>query len=243
MKTLRTFCLFCFGFLVLNPTFSQGEKRTAYTLKGGLAIGTQRWNAFSNRAPLFRYQGAVAVETADSDEFSIFSELGYHVRGSAVRFINLSAGAATNFLSQTFEFNNLSLSIGGKQKFGYRNAKAYYLIAIRGEYTLWTNLGKYEDQNNTYLFLPVEGLVRRFNYGVTVGGGFEWSFGELVGGVLEFSVSPDFSYQYRQPPLEGVPNPNLSQGGTINIPERQIRNLSFEVSLGLRFLRIVEYID
>ncbi len=242
MRILRLFCLFVFAAFFVSPTLAQSQKRTAYALKGGLSIGTQRWNAFSNRAPLFRYHGAVAVETADSDEFAVFSQLGYHVRGSAVRYINLSAGASTNFVSRPFEFHNIALSLGGKQRFAYRNIKAYYLIAVRGEYTVWTNLGRYEDENNVYLFLPVEGLVQRFNYGVTAGGGFEWSFGELVGGVLEFTVSPDFSYQYRQPPLRNVPSPYIP-GVFTDIPEREIRNLSFEISLGIRFLRIVEYLD
>ncbi len=220
----------------------QSEKRTAYTLKSGLSIGTQRWNAFSDRAPLFRYHAAISVENADTEEFAVYAQAGYHVRGSAIRFINLSAGASTNFISRPFEFHNAAVCIGGKQKFAYRNIRAYYLMAIRGEYTVWTNLGRYEDENNIYLFLPIEGLVRRFNYGITAGGGFEWSFGDFVGGVLEFTVSPDFSYQYRQPPLDNVPSP-YQPGVFTSIPERQIRNLSFEISLGIRLLRVVEYID
>ncbi len=242
MSSFRFFYTLALVGLLSTFVFGQSEKRTAYTFKGGLSIGTQRWNAFSNRSPLFRYHGDLVIETADSDEFGIFAQLGYHVRGSAVRYINLSAGANTNFISRPFAFHNLAVGIGGKQRFGYRNIKAYYLIALRGEYTVWTNLGRYEDENNVYLFLPIEGLVRRFNYGVTAGGGFEWSFGDLVGGILEFTVSPDFSYQYRQPPLQNVPSPYIS-GVFTDIPEREIRNLSFEISLGIRFLRIVEYID
>jgi len=65
-----------------------------------------------------------------------------------------------------------------------------------------------------------------------------------VGMTLEFTVNPDFSNQYNQPQIDNVidPNPN-SIRPTFTIPERQIRNLTFEVTAGFRFLRIVEYID
>ena len=63
----------------------------------------------------------------------------------------------------------------------------------------------------------------------------------MIGMMLEFTVNPDFSIQYQQPPIPNVLDTYTNQ--TITIPERRIRNLTFEVTVGFRFLRRIEYID
>ena len=83
--------------------------------------------------------------------------------------------------------------------------------------------------------------VRRWNYGVIAGGGVEFMFSELVGGLVELSISPDISQQYFQNSFTYTSNINGQQLRTIG--ERRIRNISIELSVGFRFLRIVEYID
>ena len=95
--------------------------------------------------------------------------------------------------------------------------------------------------SNNSLFFPDEFFVRNWNYGVTLGGGFEFPFSDLVGGMLEFTVNPDFSYQYKQPQIPNVYDPYTGQ--TRALGERLIRNVTFEMTLGIRFMRIVEYID
>ena len=102
-----------------------------------------------------------------------------------------------------------------------------------------TNLSDFNEVNTG--FFPSDAFVRKINYGVYIGGGLEFALSELVGAVVELSVSPDFSFQYQQPPLGNVSDPFSSN--TINIAERKIVNVVLELSVGIRFLRIVEYIE
>ncbi len=229
--------------LLISQLCAQG---TAYTIKGGLTLGVQKWNGF-DQDPLFKYHGAISAESLDETSlFSIFAQAGYHLKGSALRnqgFYDLNG----NFFrpdAQEFIFKNISVILGGKRKYDLSNAmKGYYLFGLRGDYTLSTNLKKYEELNtqlNT-LYYPVGGAVRKWNYGVTIGGGIELSIGELVGTMLELTINPDFSYQYRQQTITNVYNPITRQNGTI--PSREIRNITFEISAGFRLLRRVEYVD
>jgi len=79
------------------------------------------------------------------------------------------------------------------------------------------------------------------NYGATVGGGWEFEFSELIGGLIEFTINPDLSNQYEQQAIPNVIDPFTNQ--PITLRERRVRNLTFEVKFGLRFMRKVEYID
>lgn len=242
--------------LVLIFSFCSLDAQSyAVGIKGGLTVGLQQWDNFSQRDPLYRYHGVVSIETADEEEpFSIFAQLGYHVKGSAIRTnattVRNTSGALFDVPAREtpFEFNNISLTLGGKQKFDLGNgSRYYYLLGVRGDYTVSTNLGDYqiEDTGNGFFFFnasyPVDEFVQKWNYGITVGGGLEFDISEYVGTILEFTVNPDFSRQYLSPELQNVIVPWSPNNTTIR--ERQIRNITLEVTLGFRFLRKIEYID
>jgi hypothetical protein len=225
-----------------------------FGVKGGLTVGQQDWNGFE-RDPLIGYHGAAFIESIPVEgRFSLLAQLGYHLKGSSLRQRNLTNtinGQVFRAPAETFEFYNLSLIGAARQVFTELGAtRAYYLLGLRLDYTLDTNLDKYNDLSNdentallrAYYPLEDNAFLRRVNYGVSVGGGFEFPFSEYVGMLLEFSVHPDFSLQYQQPQIENVPSP-FSVSRTVTLPERRIRNLTFEVSLGFRFLRRIEYID
>ena len=55
---------------------------TYFTIKAGPSIGVQRWEGFQ-QGPLFAYHASVSAETADIAAFSVYGQLGYHLRGSA----------------------------------------------------------------------------------------------------------------------------------------------------------------
>lgn len=243
MRIKTLLFVFCFCFLFLS-SYAQS---TAFGLKGGMTLGIQKWNSF-DRDPLVKYHGIVFVESGDeTSQFAIFAQAGYHQKGSAIRnrnFFNPINGDIYRPPAQQFIFKNISLTLGAKRKYDISEAsKAYYLFGLRGDYTLGTNLDEYKELNefNGGLFFPDDFFVRKWNYGVTLGGGLEVAFGELVGALLEFTVNPDFSQQYRQPAIPNVRDPFTGQSRTI--PERTIRNITFEISAGFRFLRKVEYID
>jgi len=215
-------------------------------VKGGMTLGIQNYNGLQ-RQPLFAWHGAGYIESLSEDnKFGLLMQLGYHVKGSAIRnrqFFN-SVGDAFRLPVNRFEYRNISLLLGAKQKFELtERLKYYYMFGLRGEYTVSTNLDQYEDLGinfpGTLAIFPLNGFVNEWNYGVTIGGGFEFPFTDLIGGILEFSISPDFSNQYFQPELVNIYDPFT--GNNRSISERRVRNVVFEVSLGFRFLRLVEY--
>ncbi len=229
--------------------FSQGM---AFGFKGGPSLGFQKWDQGAQRDALIAYHGIAFIESlAGQDEFAIFAQLGYHVRGGAVRtrrftYLDPVTSTIRDFAGRTnrYEFNNVSLTLGGKQKFGKESFSYYYLFGIRGDFTINTNLNSYDElfsNPSTRLYFPSDDNVRRFNYGVTVGGGLEFGFGEFAAGIIEFTVNPDFSKQYRRFPINNVYNPYTMQTGTV--PELQLANNTIELSLGVRLLRKVEYVE
>jgi len=247
---MNNYWLLAIVMLLSYEGISQGQ---AFGVKGGLSVAFQQWNSFS-KDPLIAYHGDLFIESLPEDgKFSIFASAGYHVRGSATVF---RAGEYYNYSTQQyvtrgrssnkFQFNNLSLLLGGKQKteMGNGDNKWYYLFGLRGEYTVNTNLDEYSNPDNIYLSLnyPNEVFLKRFNYGVTVGGGLEFMFSEYIGGLLEFTVSPDFSQQYYRPPVKGVQDP-YRPGQYRDYGEEKIINTSMELSLGIRFLRKIEYVE
>ena len=234
--------------LLLLLTFSASAQDTAFGIKGGPLLGVQQWNNFQQDV-LISYHGIVFVETVEEDDaFNLFAQAGYHVRGSALR--NRQAfnfnGDIFSVPTQNFEFRNVSLTFGGKQKkpLGLSNNKYYYGFGVRGEYTINTNLKEYEAANSalSFSYYPTDFFVRKFNYGMYFAGGLEFPFSDLVGGLLEVSVNPDFSKQYEQPELGNIIDP-FRPGQTRTIGERSIRNVSFEITLGIRFIRRVIVLD
>lgn len=241
------FLLFLF-FAMLLGTSTKAQEYGGYYfgVKGGLLLGTQAWNNF-DRDPLIKYHGIAFIENYDeSGAFSLFAQAGLHRKGSAIRGRNFIALNGETFKppTQEFIFNNIALTLGGKKKNWLTEfSQWYYMFGLRGDYTISTNLGEYKALNEATgtLFFPTDDFVQKINYGVTVGGGLEFELGELVGALLEFTVNPDFSFQYRQPAIPNVYNPYTQTNTTLG--ERTIRNITFEVTAGFRFLRKVEYID
>jgi hypothetical protein len=229
---------------------------SVFGVKGGLTMGRQRWEQNFQNGMLFRYHGAAFIESLGSDSrFALFAQAGYHVKGSAIRFARGSfvdvngQPVAVNPDPITFQFRNVALSVGAKQRLDnidLGEKKVFYTVALRGDYTLSTELGpKGLAANDPFrLYYPQEEFVKRFNYGITASGGIEMPFNELAGMILEFSFSPDFSFQYNQPPLNNVINPNPFGGNTtVNLPQQRISNMVFELSLGFRFLHKIIYVE
>lgn len=223
---------------------------TAYVLQGGLSIGTQKWDNSFNRQPLFAWHGALAIESVDNtdDRSSFFMQIGYHIKGSSNRFryFNINSGfPSSGVFSERFEFRNISLILGAKQKFplGANGARYYYFGGLRGDYTLSTNIDELPNAKYNPGAYPVVGGIRRWMGGVSIGGGIEFQFTELIGGELKISLHPDFTLQYYQPPVGNVINPYGPPGSTITIEERRIRNNTLEIGFGLRLLRKVVLVD
>jgi hypothetical protein len=223
----------------------------AFGVKGGLAVGQQKWNTggASTNNLLFKYQGSAFIESvsaSDKGQSVLFAEAGYHLRGSAFRYRSgvgydlTGVPVPVSAFKEEFIFKNVGLILGAKRRGVLGKEKAFFTVGIRGEYTVGTNL---ESESRNLLFVssyPQKEFVRKLQYGLSISGGYELPFSELVGAFVEFSVHPDLSLQYFRPTFPAF---DPYQRVNIVVPEQGIRNTSFELSIGFRFLKKVEYID
>jgi len=227
------FVFICFLGVVLSTSVS--AQGFWFGPKAGPTLATQKWNAFDQQV-LLDWHIAAFVETVASEtaEGSLFAQLGYHSRGSSIRFQGFNG---TGLATRGFVFRNLSLMAGAKKFLPERGkSQPYYFVGVRLEYTVDTNLDELDP--NFAGYYPFEPFVNKWNYGISVGGGYKFTITEKVGAFVDLTISPDLSFQYQQPAIGNVPTPF---GGSIVIPERQIRNVSLEITFGLNFLRKVVY--
>ena len=228
----------------LGVSWIAHSQNTRYGIKLGPSVGFQRWNYFQND-PLYKYHGDFWIESyQDEDPFSIFAQLGYHKKGSATRFygpIQID-NQIYDIPANEFIFNNLSLQVGVKKKFPWGGVLGYYAFGLRGEYTVSTNLDLYDRINQFVPVYPFNSAVKRVLAGFTLGGGVELPFGALAGSVLELNICPDLTKQYYQPQINNIID-IYQPGQTTTIPEKSIKNLTLELSLGVYFTRKVIYVD
>lgn len=233
-------CYKIFSFFLLclfsGSLYCQGGYH--FGIKGGISLANQTLNE-SDRRMLLTYHGNLFVETRDpNDRGALYAQLGMHTRGSSF--------GRTNFGSNglKYEYQNLALLLGARKKIASGlSAQPYYTLGIRIEYTLGHNLqeiGLRLDEansvpnpiNNFQFDILQPNYVNKINYGISIGGGFEFYGGDFFTPAIEFNISPDLSFQYDRPEIP------VSTG---TLRAVQIRNLTFEVSLVLKFLREIVY--
>jgi len=238
-------------FLVFPILFfgtSLSGQGAAFGVKGGVTMAFQKWDN-AERDPLIGYHFIASVETlADEGEFSLFAQAGYHTRGSAIRvrsfnYNDRNTGAPRNFGGSTtkYDFYNIGLSAGVKQRFAAGGGSLYYLFGLRGEYNVKNGFSQFSElPDNIRAFFPSEVGVNDFTFGFIFGGGFEFPLSPYIDATIELTINPDYTKQYFQPPSSAY------DPYTRNIrplPERSIRNNSIELTVGFRFLRLVEYVE
>jgi hypothetical protein len=252
----KAYCLlpiaYCLLLIATTPSVLTAQG-TVYGIKGGLAVGNQSFNngGTTSNGLLFKLYGDLLIESAPADNSGVmYMQVGYHPRGHAKRFQNgvyiNSQGQQQAFegFTQEFIFHNAGLTLGFKKRNVLNNPKAYYTLGLRGEYTIKDNLATASSGGGVYsLYNPTSEFVNKFVYGLSLGGGYEFAFSELTGGFVEFSVHPDIGRQYFQPAIQVNFRDPFSGQTITSIPEQSIRNLSFEITVGFRFLRKIEYID
>jgi Outer membrane protein beta-barrel domain len=238
-------------FLVLLAPSVFHAQGYGFGVKGGMAIGNQRFNNSGtyDNSLLFKYQGDVFIESAPADPTSVvYAQLGYHMRGHARRYrsggYDNGSGQIVRYdaFTQNYIFNNISLGVGFKRRHVLNKDNAYYALGVRGEYTLNTNLAA--AGVGGFLYGLVDDYVRKFNFGMTLSGGYEFPFSEFVGAFVELSAHPDITKQYFQPGIGNlnITDPNTGQRIT-GIAEQSSRNLTIELTVGFRFLRKIVYTD
>ena len=228
MKKLLFVCVFMSFFI------SENFGQYFLGVKGGMGLNMQKWNSYE-RDILFTPSIDVFSESNDDEINKLYALLGYHTRGSAVR------GFGFNTFNP-YRFNNLVFEVGGKRMVTVdKKYNGYYMLGLRAEYTISTNLeGR---TNNSIYNLVSDVYVNKFNYGVSVGGGFEMKLNEHKIVFFELSVHPDLSKQYEQLETLTIENPNPVAGGPFPSPQfitivpQEVRNVALELKIGIKFLR------
>lgn len=224
----RIFIILILGCLVFTDIQAQDN---AYGIIGGMTLGTQKWNGF-DRDPLITWNGRAFYESILTDKLSVIGELGLHNRGSGILSQYIIPG--TSNLQSNYSkmvFRNLSLMAAAKQVYSLKeNTEAFVKLGLRLEYTI---------ADTFEIFEQYAEAIRPFNYGVTFGGGFH--FGPKDGPIqfiLDAQVSPDFSQQLFAPQAL-IYNRFTQQYQTFS--EQKVTNLSFEISLGIRWVNKYYY--
>ena len=222
-----------------------------YGLRGGLSLGSQDWSNIETELRL-GFHGDVFYETlSPNSPFNFWAQLGYHQRGSRIsrRRVLTFQGNQVRLPADGFVFNNVVFALGGKQVVKFLGlADVYYLLGLRAEYNVSTNLGEYDRLSGSQGIAfrqnyPVDSyeFINRFVYGASVGGGINLPLSDKLGGFVELVIQPDLNFQYNQGPINNVINPGGPNNTTIG--ERAIRNVTIEVSVGMRLLRKWTYVD
>jgi len=228
--------------LVIFIAIESGAQSFWFGAKGGGAMNLQSWGSGGgdvslNRSPMFSLNGDAFIESLDPlQKGSLYASLGLHTRGSGLRYFSVN-----NLFNDVlrYRFHNVVLELGAKKTLAQRGELfPYFILGVRGEYTVGNNL----DNLVTFNTFVYPEFIRKFNYGVTAGGGFELPMSELANVFLEFALMPDLSFQYEQLPIYNIRSP-WPPYNRINLGLTQVRNLSIEVKAGVKFLRKVEYID
>ena len=226
MKSIIRYSLILMIIGCSTTTFAQ---YAAHGLKGGLTIGTQKWNG-QDREALFSYHAGYVYESYTSNnKFSYLVELGYHVKGSAVRTNFYDLAGNLRQITTRNKFGQAGLLVGAKSlldvEFGGSNV--YYMIGARLEYTATDSIETIANLSR---------YINRINYGITVGGGLEFKLADKALAFLEVQISPDFSQQIFMPPGNYIANYN---GNTVFVQfqEQKVINTAVEVTVGLKLQR------
>jgi hypothetical protein len=210
-------------------------KGTAFGIQTGLAIGIQKWNG-SQREPLFAFTGSMFMDFMTGRRMSTLIQLGYSPKGSSViqnatQYIG-PGGQPINIPRTTYNtiFHNLSMILGAKSRFAMPkpNQWAYFMLGIRGEYTLAYDRGLLGNPN-------FDDYINKFNWGPSLGGGYEMGLGESNTTLFwQLHIAPDVSYVLNVPNSQWT-NPFTLQ--TETLPAQRIRNMGIELVMGVRFHR------
>lgn len=236
-----TYILFLLTGIALSISPLQGQGYW-FGVKGGGAMNNQRWGSGNNfgaiqNDPLFSGNADIFIESIDElKKGALYAALGYHIRGSSIRYLSFNQNFSNVVIP--YKFRNAVVELGAKKSLqDWKNMSPYFILGIRGEYTLSHNLNDVFT-SNTFVFPE---YINKWNYGVTLGGGVDRNISEFINVFLEFSIQPDISVQYDQPPLGNLINPWTNEPTSLS--QEQVRNVSMELKLGIKFLRKVIYID
>lgn len=203
-----------------------------FGLKGGPTIAYQQWNGFQGTNPLLTYHIMAHLESYGKESV-FYLNAGLNNKGRGLRYndyINPISGRVVRGGYINVIFKNIELGTGIKKYFPFGDQfEFFYSFGLRGSYTYDAKYG-----NINYI---TNDAIRKWNYGVSAGGGIRFIQSEFVRPLLHISFSPDLSQQVNIPPQEY----DSPSGNRFTVPEQQIRNISLEIGITMQFLRKVIY--
>ncbi len=223
-----------FTLFLLFQLISAFSQANGYGIRAGYGLSFQKWQGGSGRDPLLAPHVDVFMDSESENGNILYGALGYHLRGSEVRFgrfVDLNGNVYSGG-GYAMKFHQVGLELGLKKTKSAKKWKIGYGVGIRGEYTVKS---KFE------IFETYKSFVNKFNYGFTVCGSTEKKLNKFVSLGFEVRVSPDVSRQIfvQAGTLYYDPYTNSATPG----PEQSIRNISLEAGLYIRFLQLIEYIE
>lgn len=221
------------SWLVLMLSTGNGHTQSMYFgLKAGPTIAFQQWNGYQKSNPLLALHLMAHLESYGQAS-SFFLNAGINPKGRGLRFndyVSPISGKVIRGGYSRIVFKNAEVVAGIKKYYELSDDfEWFYSFGVRGSYTYGTEFGD-------ITYLNTNGL-RKFNYGVSAGGGIRLISNEFFRPLLHITFSPDLSQQIYTPPQE-LTTPS---GNRYQVPEQEIRNISLEIGVTLQFLRKVIY--
>lgn len=219
---------------ILFSTVNLVAQTTGYGIRGGVGLSSQRWQGGGQRDPLLTYHGDFILDSESESGNVYYLALGYHLRGSSLifsRFVDQNGNTQPGG-SFGMKFHNIGLEIGMKKAKKSDEWKFLYGAGIRVEYNAKTQIEVFPEYSE---------FIVKTTAGLTVHGSVEKNLNKFVVLGLEARVSPDVTRQIFVPPGTNYYDPIT--GGVRPGPGESIKNFGVEISLYLKLLQIVEYIE
>lgn len=230
---MNRFLIFCSlvlsSFLIPESAMSQSMY---FGIKGGPVVAFQKWTGYRETKPLLALNLMGHLESY-GDQSAFFLNAGLSPKGRGLKYndyVSPITGKVVRGAYSRIIFKNAEVGTGIKRYYEWNDDfEFFYSFALRLSYTYGTDFGslRYFNTNG----------VRKWNYGVSAGGGFRLKSSEFFRPLLHITFSPDLSRQIYIPKQE-LQTP---AGDRFMMPEQEIRNISLEVGVTLQFLRKVIY--
>ncbi len=222
-----------YGVFCLMSVYTASQAQSMYFgLKGGPTVAFQQWNGYQESNPLLALHIMGHLESYGAGS-SFYLNAGLNPKGRGLRFndyVSPITGRVIRGGYSRIVFKNAEVVAGVKKYYELTDDfEWFYSFGIRGSYTYGTEFGDIS-------YLNTNG-VRKWNYGVSAGGGIRLIANEFFRPLLHITFSPDLSQQVYIPPQ----NLETPAGDIYSLPEQEIRNISLEIGVTLQFLRKVIY--
>lgn len=223
------FSLVLSSFLIPQSAMSQSMY---FGIKGGPVVAFQKWTGYRETKPLLALNLMGHLESY-GDQSAFFLNAGISPKGRGLKYndyVSPITGKVVRGAYSRIIFKNAEVGTGIKRYYEWNDDfEFFYSFALRLSYTYGTHFGnlRYFNTNG----------VRKWNYGVSAGGGFRLKSNEFFRPLLHITFSPDLSRQIYIPQQE-LQTP---AGDRFMMPEQEIKNISLEVGVTLQFLRKVIY--